>query len=102
MQNLQETVAHYNDAFATALLVFVEDSVIALIIFLFWIYILMLASRPLRTSQKGTPKDNSLLVVCSVISLALLCTVMTMGIYLDIKFAIFGAFKGSILQALFG
>jgi len=102
MQNLRESVAHYNDAFATALLVFAEDSIIAVLIFLFWTYILMVASRPLRTSEKGTPKDNSLLVVCCVISLALLCTVMTMGIYLDIKFSLFGAFKGSIFQALFG
>jgi len=99
--NLQETVAHYNDSFATAILVFVEDTTIGLLDFLFWIFILMRASRPLRTTSKGTTRDNSLWVIATVVSLALLCTIMTMGIYLDIKFAIFGAFKGSIIQAIF-
>ena len=100
MQDIQETVAHYNDTFATALLVFIEDTTIGLLVFVFWIFILMRASRPLRTTSKGTSRDNSLMVIGAVISLALLCTIMTMGIYLDIKFAVFGAFKGSIIQAI--
>ena len=99
---LQETVQHYNDSFATALIVFMEDTFIALLVFVFWIFILMKASRPIRLTGKGVQKDNSLMVMGVVVSLALLCTIMTMGIYLDIKFAIFGAFKGSIFQAIFG
>ena len=64
-------------------------------------YLLASKRRPLRTTSKGTTRDNSLWVIATVVSLALLCTIMTMGIYLDIKFAIFGAFKGSIIQAIF-
>ena len=98
--NIEEAVAHYNDSFATALLVFIEDSTIAVFVFLFWLFILMKASRPWRLTTNGTQRDNSLMIMGVVVSLGLLCTIMTMGIYIDIKSAIFGAWKGSIIQAL--
>lgn len=102
MVDVKETVAHYNDAFATALMVFIEDSVIGLLVFIFWIFILMQALRPLRVTRGGTQKDNSLMIMAVAISLALLCTIMTMGIYLDIKFSLCGAFRCSILKSLLG
>lgn len=101
MFDLNNTVAHYNDAFATALLVFIEDSVIAIFVFILWMFIFLRAMRPFRLTANGDQKDNSLFVMGLSIFLALSCTIMTMGIFIDIKVSMFGAFKGSIIKGLF-
>ena len=102
MVDVKETVAHYNDAFATALMVFIEDTTIGVLVFIFWIFVLMQALKPFRVTRAGVQKDNSLMVMGVAISLALLCTIMTMGIYLDIKFSLCGAFRCSIVKSLLG
>ncbi len=101
MLDFSNTVAHYNDAFATALLVFIEDSMIAIIVFLLWVFIFLRVMRPFRLTAQGDQKDNSLFVMGLAIFLALSCAIMTMGIFIDIKISMFGAFKGSIIKGLF-
>ena len=85
----------------TSLLVLMEEVIIALVIFLMWLWLLIRVSKAMRTTKSGVQRDGGLFFLLVIILLSLFGAVMTNIIYLDMKRAFFGTINHSYLQMFF-
>lgn len=101
MEKLDQAIVAYSDIMKTSMMVMMEESLIALTFYVLWLVLLMRILKPFRADRNGMPKDNSTFVILTAALLALVGTVMTMVIYLDIKLAAFGTLNFSYLRWVF-
>ena len=101
MNKLDQAVVTYGNLFQTSIIVIMEEAMIAILIYVLWVWLLMVLLKPFRTNRNGNIKDGSVFVIFFVVIVALISSVMTNIIYFDIKRALFGTINFSYTQALF-
>lgn len=101
MEKIDQAVATYGDLLQTSLLVIMEETLIAVGVFVLWLWLLMQILKPFRTCKNGNPLDNSMFTIFFASVLGLIGAFMTIAIYLDMKVAVFGTINFSYLKAIF-
>lgn len=90
MSTYAEKAAHINATVDTAMLAIIEDTLLGVVVLIFCLWILARATRGWRYNRNGIQKDESLVAVVIIGCGGLLLTGLIMGVYLDLKRAVFG------------